>query len=106
MLRTCVTRTKKQFENENIEAMRDNHCIICQIFGSPTLESRIFINDLMIDADLETQLTAIRSGVSINRNRRVAEDHRLYFTETSLPNAGFEFSGDVTIGSKNHRRTD
>ena len=54
----------------------------------------------MIDADLETQLTAIRSGVSINRNRRVAEDHRLYFTETSLPNAGFEFSGDVTIGSK------
>ena len=79
---------------------RKDHCIICQIFGSPTLESRIFINDLMIDADLETQLTAIRSGVSINRNRRVAEDHRLYFTETSLPNAGFEFSGDVTIGSK------
>ena len=78
---------------------RKDHCIICQIFGSPTLESRIFINDLMIDADLETQLTAIRSGVSINRNRRVAEDHRLYFTETSLPNAGFEFSGDVTIGS-------
>ena len=93
-------RTKKEFENENIEAMRDNHCTICQIFGSPTLESRIFINDLMIDADLETQLTAIRSGVSINRNRRVAEDHRLYFTETSLPNAGFEFSGDVTLGSK------
>ena len=79
---------------------RKDHCIICQIFGSPTLESRIFINDLIIDADLETQLTAIRSGVSINRNRRVAEDHRLYFTETSLPNARFKFSGDVTLGSE------
>ena len=76
-----------------------NHCCICQIFGSPTLKSRIFINDLMIDTDLETQLTEIRNGVTINRRRRVAEDQRLYFTETSLPNAGFVFSGDVILGS-------
>ena len=75
----------------------NNHCIICQIFGSPTLESRIFISDLTLDGDLGIETTAIRSGVTINRNRRVAEDQRLYFTETSLPNAGFEFSGDVTI---------
>ena len=73
------------------------HCGICQIFGAPNRESRIFINDLIIDTDLETQLTEIRNGVTINRQRRVAEDQRLYFTETSLPNAGFSFSGDVTI---------
>lgn len=77
-----------------------NHCVICQIFGSPTLESRIFISDLKLDNDLGTETTAIRSGVTINRNRKVAEDQRLYFTETSLPNAGFEFSGNVTIGSE------
>ena len=79
---------------------RKDHCIICQIFGSPTLESRIFINDLIADSALAAESTEIRSGVTINRNRRVAEDKRLYFTETSLSNAGFEFSGNVTIGSK------
>ena len=69
----------------------ENHCIICQIFGSPSLKSRIYINDLTLDNDLETETTAIRSGVTINRNRRVAEGARLYFTETSIPNAGFVF---------------
>lgn len=78
----------------------DNHCIICQIFGSPTLGSRIFISDLAPDGDLGIETTAIRSGVTINRSLRVAEDQRLYFTETSLPNAGFEFFGDVTISGE------
>ena len=77
----------------------DNHCIICQIFGSPTLESRIFISDLTPESDLGIESTEIRSGVTINRSRRVGEDQRLYFTETSLSNAGFEFSGDVTISN-------
>lgn len=91
-------RPKEELEKENTKSIRDNHCIICQIFGSPSSESRILINDLTLDNDLKTETTAIRSGVTINRNRRVAEDQRLYFTETSLPNAEFEFSGDVTIG--------
>ena len=93
------SRPKSELKNENTEAMRDNHCIICQIFGSPSSESRIFISDLKLDNGFGTETTAIRSGVTINRNRRVAEDQRLYFTETSRPNAGFEFSGNVTIGS-------
>ena len=91
-------RPKEELKKENIEAMQNDRCIICQIFGSPSSESRIFISDLTLDNDLGAETTAIRSGVTINRGRRVAEDQRLYFTETSLPNAGFEFSGDVTIG--------
>ena len=91
-------RPKEELKKENTEAMQNDHCIICQIFGSPSSESRIFISDLKLDNDLGTETTAIRSGVTINRNRRVAEDQRLYFTETSRPNAGFEFSGNVTIG--------
>ena len=91
-------RPKNELENENTQAMRNDHCIICQIFGSPSSVSRIFISDLTLESDLRKDATEIRSGVTINRNRRVAEDQRLYFTETSLPNAGFEFSGNVTIG--------
>ncbi len=72
-------------------------CIICQIFGSPMLESKIFVDDLIVDTDFLAESTEIRNGVAINRQRRVAEDQRLYFTETSLSHAGIAFSGDVTI---------
>ena len=88
------------------EAMcRVNHCVICQIFGAPDRESRIFINDLKLATDLVAESTEIRNGVTINRRRRVAEDARLYFTETSLANAGIAFSGGVTIdgGVTNHQ---
>ena len=77
-----------------------NHCIICQIFGSPTLPSKIFISDLKMDTELAAESIEVRSGVTINRQRRVAEDQRLYFTETSLPNADIVFSGDITIDAK------
>ena len=80
------------------EKHADKHCIICQIFGSPRLESRIFINDLMMKTDVAVKSTEIRNGVTVNRRRRVAGDQRLYFTETSLANAGIQFSGEVTIG--------
>ena len=76
-----------------------NYCVICQIFGSPTLESRIYISDLTPTTDFGEEATVNRSGVTINRNRRVAEDQRLYFTETSIPNAEFEFSGDVSLSN-------
>ncbi len=76
---------------------RIDHCVICQIFGAPDQESRIFIDDLVMTTDLVVESTEIRNGVTINRRRRVAEDQRLYFIETSLANAGIEFSGNVTI---------
>lgn len=79
---------------------QDKYCIICQIFGSPKIASIIFINDLTMDTELATESTEIRNGVTINRQRRVAEDQRLYFTETSRPNAGITFSGDVTLGCR------
>lgn len=78
----------------------DEHCIICQIFGSPKMVSRIFINDLTVDTDLVAKSTENRNGVTINRRRGVAEDQRLYFTETSLSNAGISFSGEVTLDAK------
>lgn len=77
-----------------------NPCIICQIFGSPTSVSKIFISDLDAGTDLTAKSTEIRNSVTINRERRVAEDQRLFFTETSLSNAEIEFAGNVTIDGK------
>ena len=90
-------RPANEFQEVDSESVVDGHCAICQIFGSPKMASRIFISDLTTDTDLVAESTETRNGVTINRRRRVAEDQRLYFTETSLPNAGIVFSGDVTI---------
>lgn len=76
------------------------HCVICQIFGAPTLASKIFLSDLVAETDLAAQSTEIRNGVTINRQRRTAEEQRLYFTETSLSHAGIAFSGDVTLANQ------
>lgn len=92
-------RPQEEQENKTVDSIPDDHCIICQIFGSPKSEARILISDLTLDNGLETVSTEIRSGVTIDRNLQVAADQRLYFTETSIPNAGFEFSGNVTIGN-------
>lgn len=90
-------RPIEELQGQNTDLFQKNHCVVCQIFGSPKLESSIFINDLKPVIGLGKDTTVNRSGVTINRNRQVAEDARLYFTETSIPSAGFEFSGEVLL---------
>ena len=93
-------RPADEFQASDAGSVKDGYCVICQIFGSPRMASRIYISDLTGGTDLVAGSTEIRNGVTINRGRRVAEDQRLYFTETSLPNAGIVFSGDVRIDRK------
>ena len=93
-------RPAEEHQTTDTKSVKDGHCIICQIFGSPKMASHIFINDLIADTDLVAASTEVRNGVTINRRRGVAEDQRLYFTETSLSNADISFSGDVTIDAK------
>lgn len=93
-------RPPEEHQETDTESVKDAHCVICRIFGSPEMTSQLFISDLMADTDLVAESTEIRNGVTINRRRGVAEDQRLYFTETSLSNAGIVFSGDVTIDAK------
>ena len=93
-------RPPEEYQETGAKSVKDGHCVICQIFGSPKMVSSIFINDLTTDTELVAESTEIRNGVTINRQRRVAEYQRLYFTETSLSNAGIVFSGDVTINAE------
>ena len=76
------------------------HCVVCQLFGAPTLAAKIFLSDLVAATELAAQSTEIRNGVTLNRQRRTAEEQRLYFTETSLSHAGIAFSGDVTLANE------
>jgi len=73
------------------------HCLICQIFGNPSLPSRIIFNDLICKEDPENLPEILRPGVTINRRRGVAEENKLYFLETSPVNAQLKFTGEILI---------
>ena len=77
-----------------------DYCIVCQLFGAPTLAAKISLSDLHAETDSVAQSTEIRTGVTLNRQRQTAEEQRLYFTETGLSHAGIVFSGDVTLAGE------
>lgn len=72
-------------------------CPICQIFGSPWIEGRIYPEDLHLvrPAELQQHIPAsdVRYNVSLSRRRRVAEDARLFTTELFLPGIPLTFTG-------------
>lgn len=81
--------------------LKQDPCPVCEMFGSPWLKSRLFFRDGELDVSfrkrgLERFQTEIRAGVSISRSRRTAAAERLYFVETSLPNAGLVFQSNIT----------
>jgi len=76
----------------------DSLCPVCEIFGGIGHPSLFYFSDAKVEMgkSLGPGLdSAIRPGVSISRRRRAAESERLYFMETSLPNAGFIFKAEM-----------
>ncbi|MGJ3246748.1 MAG: RAMP superfamily CRISPR-associated protein [Elainellaceae cyanobacterium] len=76
---------------------RQYHCIICQIFGNPTLPARLSCDDLICVESAETTPETLRPGVTINRRRGTAEDQKLYFLETSPANVSLRFIGSLDL---------
>lgn len=81
-----------------------NFCVVCQLFGSPWQRSALdfsdahFITELPAGGSLSRRRrfdAQVRPGVSISRARRAAFAERLFFTETSAPNAGFRFEIEI-----------
>lgn len=74
-----------------------HHCLICQLFGNPSLPARLQFSDLVCTEPEESIPEVLRPGVSINRRRRTAEEQKLYFVETSPANAGLRFEGALQL---------
>lgn len=74
-----------------------HHCLICQIFGNPSLPSQVDVNDLICYEAADTLPEVLRPGVTLNRRRLTAEDQKLYFLETSPANLNLEFQGSLYI---------
>ncbi|MFE4108364.1 RAMP superfamily CRISPR-associated protein [Almyronema epifaneia] len=83
----------KQFANGRPQ----HHCLICQIFGNPSLASRIEVDDLVCQVEPDNLPEVLRPGVTLNRRRRTAADQRLYFLETSPVNVQLPFSGHLHL---------
>jgi CRISPR/Cas system CSM-associated protein Csm3 (group 7 of RAMP superfamily) len=74
-----------------------HHCIICQIFGNPSLPSRILFEDLVCQEDPDNLPEVLRPGVTINRCHRTAEEKKLYLLETSPVNVQLSFRGNLYL---------
>ncbi|NJM71968.1 MAG: CRISPR-associated protein Csm3 [Scytonema sp. RU_4_4] len=91
-------QVESQFrERYQVAGYKGYHCPISQIFGNPILPSRIIVDDLICDLEAEDLAEVLRPGVTINRRRRVAEEQKLYFLETSPANSQLEFSGEIHL---------
>ncbi|MEM7715579.1 MAG: RAMP superfamily CRISPR-associated protein [Cyanobacteria bacterium P01_A01_bin.68] len=73
------------------------HCLISQIFGDPILPSRVLFDDLICTEEPENLPEVLRPGVTINRRRKIAEEKKLYFIETTPVNVQLEFTGEIHI---------
>jgi len=88
---------------------QDKFCDLCEMFGSSAKRSALWFGNATLCDDGRLQGTPvlqhkksvnerrpfdaqIRPGVSISRTRRAAFSERLFFTETSAPNARFHFN--------------
>ncbi|GAB1541007.1 hypothetical protein NUACC21_36760 [Scytonema sp. NUACC21] len=89
----------RRFQNSNFEIKdcKGYHCPICQIFGNPVLPSRVLFDDLICTEDPANLPEVLRPGVTLNRRRRIAEDQKLFFLETSPVNIQLSFQGDIHI---------
>ncbi|NMF66459.1 CRISPR-associated protein Csm3 [Brasilonema octagenarum UFV-E1] len=86
---------RSEYQLKNYE--EQHHCLICQIFGNPALQSRAIFDDLICTEEPDNLPEVVRPGVTINRRRRIAEEQKLYFLETSPANAQLKFTGHIHL---------
>lgn len=92
-------RPEYDIGDRHLDGSTRYHCLICQIFGNPSLPSRVLFEDLICTEEPQNLPEVLRPGVTINRRRRTAEEKKLYFLETSPANAKLEFAGTISLQS-------
>ena len=68
----ALDRRKKAGETITINEVLSTICVVCGLFGSPYLASRVFVADLPL-AEGHDPRTEVRDGVGIHRDLRVAQ---------------------------------
>jgi CRISPR-associated protein Csm3 len=85
-------------EQDFSQKIWDKSCTVCRLFGSPWLASRLAFRDARLtDFSELIQITEIRDGVGIDRDRGAAKEGLKYDFEVVSPDAQF----DVSIVAEN-----
>lgn len=87
---------------DNAEVGIGQLCPACRLFGAPWHASPLRFSDLTLISPVKSGgeakrvRTDLRHGVSLSRQRRVAEEDLLYTTEIFLPGGQVAFAGWIT----------
>jgi CRISPR-associated protein Csm3 len=80
-------------EQDLSQKIWDKSCTVCRLFGSPWLASRFAFRDARLaNAPEMLQITEIRDGVGIDRDRGAAKEGLKYDFEVVSPDAQFDIS--------------
>jgi len=83
----------KSRDQEFSQKIWDESCTVCRLFGSPWLSSRVTFRDAgLINVSELAQITEIRDGVGIDRDRGAAKEGLKYDFEVVVPDAQFDIS--------------
>jgi len=99
----CITSEEKDDIIKNIEKIPENDrevelsrkiwdasCTVCRLFGSPWLASRLAFKDAsLVNLQELAEITSVRDGVGIDRDRGAAKDGLKYDFEVVSPGAKF-----------------
>ncbi len=72
----------------------ENSCLVCRVFGSPWLASKVLVRDIMVTEDWLGRYQ-YRNGVAIDRDTETASENKLYTFEV-VP-AGMAFECEIII---------
>lgn len=64
-----------------------SNCIVCEVFGSPRIKSRLVFQDIVLNSDIDT-----RMSVGIERRRKTAKEDHLFSFEVGR---GKQFSTKI-----------
>lgn len=90
----CVKKRPEKMSDEEFEVqIEEETCLVCRVFGSSWLASKVSIRDLLVDSWVEHY--EVRNGVAIDRDTGTAADKHLYDFEV-VP-AGTRFSCEIVV---------
>lgn len=101
---SCIIHYAKSFDPEKKvkdiadEEIIQNTCVMCRLFGSPYVASRIYCSDLSVDENTWSGRYMIRDGVAIDRDTNTAADKRKYDFEVVPSGTRFKLRLQVDNG--------
>jgi len=93
-----IKKDDQERNREDAEVARqvmEKSCLVCQLFGSPWLASRLQVRDLLVDGQTWFGQFQERNGVAIDRGKEIAADGKLYDFEVVPAGARFHFAAIV-----------